>query len=142
MHFQGVVINVADLERSVDFYRQVFHFSVLSRQEQLAVVGVSGKDRSQAIVLRALGTSPLDGAGHIGLRSFVLEAESAVQLDGVARELESRRLLVGRHEHPEWIAVVGHDPEGVAVVLTWHPEGITTEDGWKVLDDFLYGIGE
>ncbi len=44
-------------------------------------------------------------------------------------------------EHSEWTAVVGRDPEGIAVVVTWHPGG-TTEDGWKVLDDFLYGIGE
>jgi catechol-2,3-dioxygenase len=141
MNFHGVVINVADLDGSVAFYRQVLGFTVLSREEQLAVVGVSGGDRSQAIVLRAFGTSPLSGAGHIGLRSFILEADSADQLELIERELESRKLLVGRRNHSEWTAVVGRDPEGVAVVVTWHPGG-TTEDGWKVLDDFLYGIGE
>jgi catechol-2,3-dioxygenase len=141
MNFHGVVINVADLDGSVAFYRQVLGFTVLSREEQLAVVGVSGGDRSQAIVLRAFGTSPLSGAGHIGLRSFILEADSADQLELIERELDSRKLLVGRRDHSEWTAVVGRDPEGVAVVVTWHPGG-TTKDGWKVLDDFLYGIGE
>jgi catechol 2,3-dioxygenase-like lactoylglutathione lyase family enzyme len=141
MKFHGVVNNVADLDRSIAFYTQVLGFTTLAREEQLAVVGVSGDDRSQAIVLRALGTSPLGGAGHIGLRSFILEADSADQLERISGELESRKLLVGRREHSEWTAVVGRDPEGVTVVVTWHPGG-TTEDGWKVLDDFLYGVGE
>jgi catechol 2,3-dioxygenase-like lactoylglutathione lyase family enzyme len=141
MNFHGVVINVADLDRSIDFYRQVLDFTLLSQEEQLAVVGASGDDRSQAIVLRAFGSSPLAGAGHIGLRSFILETDSADQLERFASELETRKLLVSRREHPEWTAVVGRDPDGVAVVVTWHAGG-NTEDGWKVLDDFLYGIGE
>ena len=96
MNFHGVVMNVADLDRSIDFYRHVLGFNLLSQEEQLAVVGASGSDRSQAIVLRAFGSSPLVGAGHIGLRSFILEAESAAQLDRIANELESRKLLITR----------------------------------------------
>jgi catechol 2,3-dioxygenase-like lactoylglutathione lyase family enzyme len=141
MNFNGVVINVSDLDRSIAFYRQVLGFTLLSHEEQLAVVGASGGDRSQAIVLRALGSSPLGGAGHIGLRAFILEAESADQMEQIAGELDSRKLLVTRREHNEWTAVVGRDPEGVTVVVTWHPGG-STDDGWKVLDDFVYGVGE
>jgi catechol 2,3-dioxygenase-like lactoylglutathione lyase family enzyme len=141
MNFLGVVMNVADLDRSIDFYRQVLGFTLLSQEEQLAVVGASSGDTSQAIVLRAFGSSPLVGAGHIGLRSFILAAESADQLDRFESELESRRLLITRREHSEWTAVVGRDPDGVAVVVTWQPGG-ATEGSWKVLDDFLYGIGE
>jgi catechol 2,3-dioxygenase len=143
MNFQGVVVNVADLDRSIAFYREVLGFTVLSREEQLAVVGASGSDRTQAMVLRALASSPLDGAGHIGLRAFLLEAESVDQLERIERTLDSRKLFIGRRDHSEWKAVVGRDPDGVAVVLVWHrDESGTTEDGWKVLDDFLYGIGQ
>ena len=143
MNFQGVVINVADLNRSIDFYREVLGFTLLSQEEQLAAMSASGSDRAQAIVLRAFGNSPLGGARHIGLRAFVLEAESADHLERIASELDSRRLLVSRRDHSEWTAVVGRDPDGVAVVVVWHPDGgRTTEDGWRVLDDFLYGIGE
>src|SRR5580704_7052627 len=116
MNFLGVVMNVADLDRSIDFYREVLGFTLVSQEVQLAVVGVSSSDTSQAIVLRALGSSPLVGAGHVGLRSFILAAESADQLDRFERELESRRLLITRREHTEWTAVVGRDPDGVAVV--------------------------
>ena len=141
MNFLGVVMNVADLDRSIDFYREVLGFTVLSQEEQLAAVSAPG-DQSQVIVLRAFGSSPIGGARHIGLRAFILEAESPDHLDQIASELESRKLLVTRRDHSEWTAVVGRDPDGVAVVVAWHPGGKITKDNWGTLDDFLYGIGE
>jgi catechol 2,3-dioxygenase len=143
MDFQGVVANVADLERSIDFYRDVLGFTLLSRKEQLAAIAAPGSDRRQVIVLRAFGSGRISGARHSGVRGFVLAVESADQLERVARELDSRKLLVRRADHDEWTAVVGRDPDGVAVVLTWQPEGEQiAEDSWRTLDDLLYGIGE
>jgi catechol 2,3-dioxygenase-like lactoylglutathione lyase family enzyme len=126
--FQGVVVNVLDLERSIDFYREVLDFKLLSQKEQLAAVSAPGSDEPQVIVLRAFGSGLVD---------------SADELERIASELDSRKLLVGRRDHDEWKAVVGRDPDSVAVALAWHPGGgRITEDGWKTLDDFLYGIGE
>ena len=113
MNFQGVVMNVADLNRSIDFYREVLGFTLLSQKEQLAAISAPGSDRAQVIVLRALGSSPIGGARHIGLRAFVLEVESVDQLAGIASELDSRKLLVSRRDHGEWTAVVGRDPDRV-----------------------------
>ena len=144
MNFQGVVMNVADLDRSIDFYHEVLNFTLLSQKEQLAAVSAPGSDRTQVIVLRALGSSPGGGARHIGLRAFVLEVESADDLERIASELASRRLLVSRRDHSEWSAVVGRDPDGVAVVVACVSGGVgqITENHWRTLDDFLYGIGE
>jgi hypothetical protein len=72
-----------------------------------------------------------------------LEVDSADELERIAGELSARKLLVSRRDHEEWKAVVGRDPDALAVALAWHPGvGRITEDGWKTLDDFLYGIGE
>jgi len=143
MNLMGVVMNVADLNRSIDFYREVLGFTVLSQQEQLAAVSAPGSDDPQVIVLRAFGSSPIGGARHIGLRAFILEADSADHLEQIASELESRRLLVSRRDHDEWTAVVARDPDGVTVVVAADTRGrrLADED-WKTLDDFLYGIGE
>jgi catechol 2,3-dioxygenase len=143
MNFQGVVMNVADLDRSIDFYREVLGFKVLSQEEQLAAVSAPGSDHPQVIVLRAFGSSPIGGARHIGLRAFILEAESPDQLDRIATELDSRKLLVSRRNHDDWSAVVARDPDGVAVVVAADSSGgQLNDDGWRTLDDFLYGIGE
>ncbi len=64
MNFQGVVMNVADLNRSIDFYREVLGFALLSQEEQLAAVSAPGNDQPQVIVLRALGSSPVGGAPY------------------------------------------------------------------------------
>jgi catechol-2,3-dioxygenase len=143
MYFQGVVMNVADLSRSIDFYREVLGFGVLSQEDQLAVVNAPGSDHPQVIVLRAFGSSPKGGARHIGLRAFILEADSIDQLERIERELDSRKLFVSRRDHSDWSAVVARDPDGVAVVVAAEPRGERlTEDGWKTLDDFVYGVGE
>ena len=143
MNFQGVVMNVADLNRSIDFYREVLDFTVLSQKDQLAAVKAPGNDQPQVIVLRAFGSGPVEGARHVGLRAFVLEVDSADQLERIASDLDSRRLLVSRRDHSDWIAVVGHDPDGVAVVVALHPGGgRITQESWRTLDEFLYGIGE
>jgi catechol-2,3-dioxygenase len=143
MNFNGVVVNVADLNRSIDFYREVFGFAVQSQQEQLAALGVSESNQSQVLVLRALGSAPLPGARHIGQRAFIVEVESVDELQRIASELDSRKLLVNRREHSEWTAVVGRDPDHLTFVVTWHPDrGSSTQRGREILDDFLYGIGE
>lgn len=141
MNVQGVVVNVSDLNRSIDFYREVLGFTLLSQKEQLAAVRTPGSDLTQVIVLRAFGNSPAGGARHIGLRAFVLEVESAEQLERIAKDLDSRRLLVTRRDHSEWSAVVGRDPDDVAVVVTYIPGG-NQDESWRTLDDLLYGIGE
>jgi catechol-2,3-dioxygenase len=141
MNFQGVVVNVADLERSIEFYSEVLGFTLLSEKEQLAVVSAPGGGPAQVIVLRAFGRGPIEGARHIGLRAFVLEVESADLLEKIASDLDSRNLLVSRRHKSEWTAVVGRDPDHVAVVVAWAEGGIT-QDSWRSLDDLLYGIGE
>ena len=143
MNFQSVVMNVWNLERSIDFYREVLDFKLLSQKEQLAAVSAPGSDHPQVLVLRAFGRSPIGGARHIGLRAFILEVESPDHLEQIASELDSRKLLVTRRDHKEWTAVVARDPDGVSVVLAADPAGGRLgDDGWKTLDDFLYGIGE
>jgi catechol 2,3-dioxygenase-like lactoylglutathione lyase family enzyme len=143
MNFQGVVVNVADIDRSIAFYREVLGFTLLSQKDQLAALRTPGTDRTQVIVLRALGVSPHEGSGHIGLRAFVLEVDSGEQLERIAAELDSRRVPVARRAHEKWTAVVGRDPDGLAFVVTHVTDSAgTDEDSWTTLDDFLYGIGE
>jgi catechol 2,3-dioxygenase-like lactoylglutathione lyase family enzyme len=143
MRCEGVVLNVTDLERSIDFYCQVFGFSLLARNDQLATLSAPGSDDPQVIVLRAFGTDRLGGARHTGLRAFVLEAGSTDELEQIAGGLDSRGHLISRRDQGEWTAVVGRDPDGVTVVTASVTDGGRITVGhWTTLDDLLYGIGE
>ncbi len=144
MHFLSVVINVADLERSIDFYRDVFGFTVLSRKDQLAAVYAAGSERPQVIVLRALGTTGrVGGARHIGMRALVLEVDSIAELDRIAASLSDKGSFEGRHAGDTWTGVYGRDPDHIAVVTcTSLTPGPLPLESWAELDESLYGLGE
>ena len=144
MYFHSVVMNVADIDRSVDFYREVFGFSLLARRDQLAAMSAPDSERPQVILLRAFATTGRAvGARHIGMRAFMLEVGSIDELEAIADALDQRGFLVGKREGVGWTAVFGRDPDRIAVVANASsgPDPITIE-GWKALDDVLYGVGE
>ena len=55
MNFQGVVMNVVDLNRSIDFYREVLGFTLLSQDEQLATVSAPGSTKLRSSCCERLG---------------------------------------------------------------------------------------
>jgi catechol 2,3-dioxygenase-like lactoylglutathione lyase family enzyme len=145
MKFQSVVMNVSDLDRSIDFYRDVFGFTLLSRRDQLAAIRAPGSEQPQVIVLRAFGTSGrAGGARHVGIRALVLEVESLTELEEIGRALEQRQSLGRRMtDDATWKAVVGYDPDRITVVAgsALGAEPISHES-WAALHESLYGLGE
>jgi catechol 2,3-dioxygenase-like lactoylglutathione lyase family enzyme len=145
--FQGVVMNVADLDRSIDFYSEVFKFTLLARKDQLAAMNAPGNDRPQVIVLRAVSTTSsrrITGGGHVGLRALILEVDSQDELERIAAALDKRGTVMGRHgDDVAWTAVSGRDPDQIALVagtsLTGEPIPI---EAWEPLHMALYAFGE
>jgi catechol-2,3-dioxygenase len=144
MIFQSVVVNVSDLDGSIEFYGDVFGFTVLSKRDQLAALSAPGSEEPQVLVLRAFGTSGRSGgARHIGIRAFVLEVGPA-ELERIERALEERKSLDRRiTDHATWKAVVGRDPDRIAVVVgTAIGDGPIGNESWAALHESLYGLGE
>jgi catechol 2,3-dioxygenase-like lactoylglutathione lyase family enzyme len=145
MYFQSIVMNVADIDRSLEFYSEVFGFKLLSRKDQLAAIHAPN-DRPQVIVLRALGTysSRVGGARHVGMRALVLEVESLDELERIASDMDRRQCLVARRGGDTWKAAFGRDPDRIAVVAgcSLTPQQSITLEAWANLDVFLYGVGE
>lgn len=144
MRFQAAVMNVSDLGKSLDFYRDVFGFVELSRRDQLAAMYAPGNEYPQVIVLRELGGSNrVGGARHAGLRALVLEVDSSEELDRIAAALESQGRLVGRPHGDTWAAVFGRDLDQTAIVAGASLTSDTlTLEAWANLDPSLYGVGE
>ena len=71
---QAALLNVSDLNQSIDFYRDVFDLRVISRADRVSVVMVSEKNRSQILLLRQLGRNAYRGGrGNIGYRLLSFE---------------------------------------------------------------------
>jgi catechol 2,3-dioxygenase-like lactoylglutathione lyase family enzyme len=144
MNFQSVVINVADLDRSLDFYREVFGFELLARKDQLAAVYDPGNERPLVIVFRSLGTAGrVGGARHVGIRALVMEVDSLDELERIVTALDAKQSAATRHSGDTWTAVFGRDPDGTAIVVgtSTGPDAIPLE-AWAKLDEALYAVGE
>jgi catechol 2,3-dioxygenase-like lactoylglutathione lyase family enzyme len=144
MNFMSVVLNVSNLDRSIEFYRDVFGFTLLSRMDRIAAVSAADSERSQVLVLRTPGTTGhVGGAHHIGARAFMLEVDSVDQLERIRQALDGTGGLVGKRDTRDWSAVVGHDPDRIAVVAgcSLRADPIRDDD-WTNLDELLYGLGE
>jgi len=146
MYFQSVVMNVEDLDRSIDFYREVFGFTLLSRKDQLAAVYPPKSDRTQVIVFRSAATSSARrvGATHVGIRALVMEVDTLDELERIAENLAKHGCLETRHgDDKSWTSVFGRDPDRIALVVgTSLKTGPIELEAWSALHDALYALGE
>ncbi len=144
MNFQGVVMNVADLNRSIDFYREVLGFYAAVPRGAVGGGERSGErpnlrssccERLGAVLSEELAISVCEPSYWKSSQPINWSGSRAIWTLGGS---SSAGVITA-----EWTAVVGRDPDGVAVVVAWHAGGgRITEDSWTTLDDFLYGIGE
>jgi catechol 2,3-dioxygenase-like lactoylglutathione lyase family enzyme len=146
MIFQSVVMNVEDCDRSIDFYRDVFGFTLLSRKDQLAAVYAPESDRAQVIVFRSIATSAARrvGGGHVGIRALVFEVDTLDELERIAAALEKHGCLLARHgDDVTWTSVFGRDPDQIALVVGASlTTGPIDPKSWSELHDALYALGE
>src|ERR1700676_3912859 len=119
LSIQTALLNVHDLKRSIDFYRQVFDLRLVSQSNQVAALMINDADRRQVVVLREVGTGALHaGRLSIGLRLLALEAGSPDELEVIEQRLVDRKAFVSQKRTKTWRAIVGRDPDGLEVSIS------------------------
>lgn len=142
LSIQTALLNLADLERSIEFYRAVFDFPVLSRRGGAAALAVHEGDRQQVILLREVRRHSLHaGRGTIGPRLLSFEVSSPERVELIEQRLEQRQALLRRQRGETFEVVLGLDPArievGVASSLTGAP--LSSED-WHNIDGMVFAI--
>jgi len=109
-----VVLQVAVLERSVEFYRTVLGLEVCSRTDGGAELGVAGEE--PLIELRERpGVSPLPRSGRIGLFHFAILLPDRSSLGRFVSHLAEQGIPSGSSDHRVSEAVYLHDPDGLGI---------------------------
>ncbi len=144
LSMQASLLNVSDLDRSIDFYRDVFDFREATRSDGVAALMINESTAGQQVlVLRATSglRSPHAGRGSIGMRSLALEAGSPEELGVIEQKLVARRALVARGRTQTWEAIVGVDPDHIEFSISSSLTGmpIRNED-WNHLDEMVYTV--
>jgi catechol 2,3-dioxygenase len=114
-HPGRVVLQVADLERSLGYYERVLGLSVLGRSSGSALLGAGG-DGSPLVELREQpGAAPVPPRGRTGLYHFALLLPDRAALGRFLRHLEGAGVRAGAADHRVSEALYLSDPDGLGI---------------------------
>ena len=107
------VLFVSNLDRSVDFYQQLFGFEVVAKQRPMAFLRAQGSDNHHDLGLLALGArASRPPSGSTGLYHLAWELGGIQELAAARDILRSAGAYVGESNHGATKSVYGVDPDG------------------------------
>lgn len=120
----GVRLQVADLERSLDYYREVLGFAVLERSGGRASLGAT-RDGVALIELREKpGAAPVPRRGRLGLFHYAILLPDRPALGAFLRHLTALGQRAGASDHLVSEALYLQDPDGLGIeVYADRPRG-------------------
>ena len=145
LSIQGALLNVRNLDRSIEFYRDVYDLRPVAREDRVAALMIDEGSRRQVLILREVaGPNPVHmGRGSIGQRLLALEAGTSDELDVIEQRLTERHAFIGRRRTDTWEAIVGVDPDRIEVSVSSSLTGVPIESkDWHHLDQMVYEVGE
>jgi catechol 2,3-dioxygenase len=128
---EGVVLQVADLNRSLKYYSTVIGLVVLGRERRTAWLGAPGASESDALVeLREVrGVAPVPRGRRFGLFHFAILLPDRPALGRFLAHLGRQRVAPGTADHFVSEALYLYDPDGLGIeVYADRPR-----DRWRAL---------
>jgi hypothetical protein len=122
---RSTLIAVADLDRSVAFYREIGPFDEIAREDAAVILG-GLSPASTVLMLRELRS--IHGVRHgqqsLGLRSITFSVGSLDELDRVESVLRGQGLFTARHQiaDGESEIVRGRDPDNLPLVFVCYAD--------------------
>lgn len=111
----AVRLGVANLTRSLSFYRDLLGLAVLSQTEGTAALGGVGNERSLVELQEDRGIAPLPAGGRPGLYHFALLLPSRTHLGHFVRHIAEQGVPLGAADHAVSEAVYLQDPDGLGI---------------------------
>jgi catechol-2,3-dioxygenase len=130
---QHLVLWVADVERSVRFYRDVLGFEVARRSPNAAFLRIpGGGDDHDLGLFEQPGMRPPD-EGAARMYHAAWEVRDLADLARARGILIEARALVGQSDHGTSLSLYAKDPDGLEFELFWAVPG-GTPIGTRALD--------
>lgn len=110
-----VLLQVADLQRSIDYYERVIGLFVRARSDDGAVLTVQGEDRPLLELREKRGVQPAPRHGVFGLYHFAVLLPSRADLGRFIGHLASLGIRFGAADHLVSEAIYLTDPDGLGI---------------------------
>lgn len=141
---RSTLVAVADLGRSVAFYREVGPFEEIARDDEVAILGQTSAD-STVLILRQARTSfnIRHGQQSLGLRSITFNVGSFDEVDRIEAVLREHNLFTSRHALHDGASVLlrGRDPDNLPLVFVCYGEGTALgPDFFRTVTNLVYAL--
>lgn len=110
-----VVLQVADLERSLDYYQHTLGLQLLSRDGRRALLGSHGAERPLVELAERAGAQPAPHRGRLGLYHFAILLPDRPALGRFVRHLGEINARAGAADHLVSEALYLQDPDNLGI---------------------------
>jgi catechol 2,3-dioxygenase len=110
-----VVLQVADLERSLTFYREALGLRLLERSGERAALGAHGDDEMLVELRERRGAAAVPRQGRLGLYHVAILLPDRAALGRFAAHLAAAGLQAGASDHLVSEALYLRDPDGLGI---------------------------
>jgi len=129
-----VRLQVADLERSLEWYRRVLGVEVLERRDAVARLGAGGESRPLIELHERPGAAPIPRRGRLGLYHYAILLPDRASLGRFVRHLASIGERAGMSDHLVSEALYLSDPDGLGIeVYADRPRSLWRQDGAQLV---------
>ena len=142
LSIQSVLLNVTNLNQSIEFYQDVFDFRLTSQARRGGGAHGLRDEAPPSHSVRELGRN-WHGAGRrsVGLRMLSFEAGTPNELGVIEQRLVERQALVWQGQTEAYRAIMGVDPDRTQICVASSLTGTPiSSDDWKEVDDAIYTI--
>lgn len=146
-----VRLQVADLARSLDWYRRVLGVEVLDQKPGMAALGAQGDRRSLIELHERPGAHPVPRRGRLGLYHYAILLPDRASLARFVRHLAELGERAGMSDHLVSEAIYLSDPDGLGIeVYADRPRSTWRHDDQQLVmatdpldvDDLLRAAGD
>lgn len=116
-HIGGVRLQVADLERSLAFYRDLLGFREIVRAGGEARLGVPGHGRPLVSLVERSGALHVEPHSRLGLFHFAILLPDRASLGSALVHLHDRGVPLGMSDHLVSEALYLSDPDGLGIEI-------------------------
>jgi catechol 2,3-dioxygenase len=129
-----VRLQVADLDRSLEWYRRVLGVEVLEHRDGVARLGARGESRPLIELYERPGAVPIPRRGRLGLYHYAILLPDRAALGRFVRHLAEIGERAGMSDHLVSEAIYLSDPDGLGIeVYADRPRALWRQDGGQLV---------
>ena len=138
---RSTLVAVADLDRAVDFYRELGPFDEIAREGAVSFLGRPSRSSVALILRETNGTR--HGPQSLGVRSINFNVGTSGELDRIESVLRSHSLFTDRKKLADGASefISGRDPDNLPLLFVCYgPDDILDMDYYRMVADLTYSL--